>query len=94
MGDRITYIGLDVHKDGIVVALAEGGLRGAVREYSRIARIEILQRVVMEQTRQSAAKGLQAQWLTKEQCEQECAGPSAKPNQAGHEKAPAISPDV
>src|SRR5215813_5622865 len=37
LGDRITYIGLDVHKDGIVVALAEGGLRGAVREYGRIA---------------------------------------------------------
>ena len=31
MGDRITYVGLDVHKDGIVVALAEGGLRGEVR---------------------------------------------------------------
>ena len=28
MGDRITYVGLDVHQDGIVVALAEDGLRG------------------------------------------------------------------
>jgi len=28
--DRITYFGLDVHKDGIVVALAEGGLHGEV----------------------------------------------------------------
>ena len=37
MGDRITYIGLDVHKDGIVVAVAEGGRRGEVREYGRIA---------------------------------------------------------
>ena len=37
MGDRITYVGLDVHKDGIAVALAEGGLRGEVREYGRIA---------------------------------------------------------
>ena len=37
MGDRITYVGLDVHKDGIVVAVAEGGLRGEVREYGRIA---------------------------------------------------------
>ena len=36
MGDRITYVGLDVHKDGIVVAVAEGGRRGEVREYGRI----------------------------------------------------------
>jgi transposase len=36
MGDRITYVGLDVHKDGIVVAVAEGGLRDEVREYGRI----------------------------------------------------------
>src|SRR6516225_1529851 len=36
LGDRITYIGLDVHKDGIVVAVAEGGRRGEVREYGRI----------------------------------------------------------
>jgi hypothetical protein len=35
--DRITYVGLDVHKDGIVVALAAGGLRGEVRDYGRIA---------------------------------------------------------
>src|SRR5882672_11066308 len=35
--DRITYVGLDVHKDGIVVAIAEGGIRGEVREYGRIA---------------------------------------------------------
>ena len=32
MGDRITYVGLDVHKEGIVVAVAEGGIRGEVRE--------------------------------------------------------------
>jgi len=37
MGDRITYVGLDVHEDGVVVAVAEGGLRGEVREYGRIA---------------------------------------------------------
>jgi hypothetical protein len=37
LGDRITYVGLDVHKGGIVVAVAEGGLRGEVREYGRIA---------------------------------------------------------
>ena len=37
MADRITYVGLDVHKQGIVVAVAEDGLRGEVREYGRIA---------------------------------------------------------
>jgi transposase len=37
MADRITYVGLDVHKDSIVVAVAPGGLRGEVREYGRIA---------------------------------------------------------
>jgi len=37
LGDRITYVGLDVHKDGIVVAVAEGGARGEVREYGRVA---------------------------------------------------------
>ena len=37
MADRITYVGLDVHKDSIVVAVAAGGLRGEVREYGRIA---------------------------------------------------------
>ena len=33
MGERITYVGLDVHKAGIAVAVAEGGLRGEVREH-------------------------------------------------------------
>jgi transposase len=37
MADRITYVGLDVHKETIVVAAAGGGLRGDVREYGRIA---------------------------------------------------------
>ena len=32
----ITYIGLDVHKDTIAVALAEAGLRGEVREHGKI----------------------------------------------------------
>jgi len=37
VGDRITFVGLDIHKEGIVMAVAEGGLRGEVREYGRIA---------------------------------------------------------
>ena len=37
MSDRITYVGLDVHKEAIVVAVAAGGLRGEVREYGRIS---------------------------------------------------------
>ena len=37
MADRITYVGLDVHKESIVVAVAAGGLRGEVREFGRIA---------------------------------------------------------
>jgi hypothetical protein len=37
MADRITYVGLDVHKESIVVAVASGGLRGEVREHGRIA---------------------------------------------------------
>ena len=37
MADRISYVGLDVHKDGIVVAIAVGGRRGEVSEYGQIA---------------------------------------------------------
>jgi hypothetical protein len=32
--NRTTYVELDVHKQEIVVAAAEGGGRGEVREYS------------------------------------------------------------
>ena len=36
LGD-VSRIGLDVHKGGIVVAIAAGGLQREVREYGRIA---------------------------------------------------------
>ena len=39
MQNAITYVGLDVHKDSIVVSLAEAGLRGRlrdVREYGKV----------------------------------------------------------
>src|SRR4051794_22040487 len=37
MAELITYVGLDVHKDTIAVALAVAGKRGEVREYGTIA---------------------------------------------------------
>jgi transposase len=33
----IIYIGLDVHKDTVAVAVAEGGKRGEVREHGKVA---------------------------------------------------------
>src|ERR1700722_8012593 len=36
MAKPITYVGLDVHKDTIAVALAEAGLRGDLREHGKV----------------------------------------------------------
>ena len=56
MGDRITYVGLDVHKEGIVVAVAEGGLGGEVRDCGRIANtVTALQRLVRSSRPSGAA---------------------------------------
>src|SRR6516162_1656237 len=47
MGDRITYVGLDVHKEAIVVAVAGRGPRGEGRGYGRISNTPAaLQRLV------------------------------------------------
>ena len=37
MDKSITYVGLDVHKDTIAVALAEAGAHKDVREYGKVA---------------------------------------------------------
>ena len=37
MEERITYIDLDVHKETIAVALAEGSVRGEFCEHGQIA---------------------------------------------------------
>ncbi len=37
MAEAITFIGLDVHKETIAVALAEAGKRGEIRNYGTIA---------------------------------------------------------
>jgi len=41
LGDCIPYIGLDVHNDGIAVAVAEGGLRGHLGAPQRLRPVHI-----------------------------------------------------
>ena len=40
MEEAITYVGLDVHKETISVAVANGGARGEARYYGKIANSE------------------------------------------------------
>jgi transposase len=48
----ITFVGLDVHKETVTVALAGGGSRGEVREHGRIANTpEALERLLNRLTR-------------------------------------------
>lgn len=56
MKELTSFVGLDVHKDTITVAVAEGGDRREVREYGRIAnRPHALKRLCDKLTRQGAA---------------------------------------
>ena len=55
MEESIMFVGLDVHKETITVALAEGGKRGEVREHGRVAnRPEALERLLGKLTRKGA----------------------------------------
>ena len=47
MGELITYIGLDVHKETIAVAVAEGGKRGEVRDRGTIKNTPAALRALM-----------------------------------------------
>lgn len=49
MGERNTFVGLDVHKDSVAVAVAEGGRFGEVRRYGTIGgEMAVLDRVVRD----------------------------------------------
>ena len=57
MQKAITYVGLDLHKDTIVVSLAEAGLRGSLREVREYGRILNTPGALKAMAAKLAAKG-------------------------------------
>ena len=57
MQKAITYVGLDLHKDTIVVSLAEAGLRGSLREVREYGRVLNTPGALKAMAAKLAAKG-------------------------------------
>ena len=57
MQKAITYVGLDTHKDSIVVSLAEAGLRGSLREVRECGKIANTPAALRALAARLAAKG-------------------------------------
>jgi hypothetical protein len=57
MEKPITYIGFDVHKETIAVALAEAGKRGEVREYGTIANTPTALKALASKLAKSGVEG-------------------------------------
>src|ERR1700731_2476388 len=84
MGENITYVGLDVHRDGIVVALAEGGLRGEVRDYGRIANTPAALHQQPGDRIGEIMRARRTQTNVPERCASDGAGDLSLPSEPGH----------